>query len=172
MLRAPPRQAPALQSYETVPWNPHTSEAPKHTMEEGLSARGYAMGGLPALQGVAQVLPGDPHTPPAFPAPPLPSLSPHLRPPVPRWAPPCGNCPWRRGQRSRPRVRNDLEGCGGSAAPAAPSLSRLPQPRPPAPLCGRSPAGSVAAEAGPACRKRREPARPQSARFIPGASAP
>lgn len=43
---------------------------------------------------------------------------------------------------------SDLEGCGGSAAPAAPSLSRLPQPRPPAPLCGRGPAGSVAAEGG------------------------
>jgi hypothetical protein len=45
--------------------------------------------------------------------------------------------------------RTDLGSSSGSAASAAPSLSRHPQRRrPPAPLCGRSPAGSVAAEGG------------------------
>lgn len=101
--------------------------------------------GGPLSGGLAQVRPRDPHPTPALSHP---SPSPHLRPPAPRWGPPCGSCPWRRWQASRPWVRSDREGCGGSAAPAAPSLSRLPQPRPPAPLCGRGPAGSVAAEGG------------------------
>lgn len=75
----------------------------------------------------------DTHPRPAFPAPP-PSQSPHLRPPVPRWAPPCGNCPWRRRQTSRHLVCSDLEVSGGSrstghrprpASPASPSAACL-----------------------------------------------
>lgn len=107
-------------------------------------------------------------TPAGLPRPTVALATPHLRPPVPRWAPPYGSCPWRRGQASRPRVRSDLEGCGGSAAPAAPSLSRLPQPRPPAPLRGRGPAGSVAAEGGAGLEREADPVRPQSALFITG----
>lgn len=67
---------------------------------------------------------------------------------------------------------SDLEGCGGSAAPAAPSLSRLPQPRPPAPLCGRGPAGSVAAEGGAGMLKEAGASASAVHSFIPGGLAP
>lgn len=85
------------------------------------------------------------------PAPPL-SLPPHLKPPAPRWAPPCGNCPWRRrdvrpqGPQRPGRAAVGSPHSAPTAPLAAPSQSRRPSP--PAPLRGRGPAGSRAAEGG------------------------
>lgn len=60
---------------------------------------------------------------------------PHLKPPAPRWAPPCGNCPWRRrggrdlGDR-RPGQQLAALTPHPPALQAAPSLFRHPQPLP------------------------------------------
>lgn len=63
------------------------------------------------------------------------SLPPHLKPPAPRWAPPCGNCPWRRrggrdlGDR-RPGQQLAALTPHPPALQAAPSLFRHPPPLP------------------------------------------
>lgn len=68
---------------------------------------------------------------------PPPSLPPHLKPPAPRWAPPCGNCPWRRRHGRPPGAAetgtdSSRQPALAPAAPrAAPSQSRRPLPAPP-----------------------------------------
>lgn len=100
---------------------------------------------------------------------PSPSTLPHLKPPAPRWAPPCGSCPWLRGD-AEPLAPRRPDRTTPSAAPAAPSLSRHPQ-RPRAPpwsrprrKCGGGGRGRHV-ERG---RRLREPR--QSTRFITGGS--
>lgn len=85
----------------------------------------------PTFPGTAP--PGPQHRPDRAPRPPL-SLPPHLKPPAPRWAPPCGNCPWRRGHGRPPGAAetgtdSSRQPALAPAAPrAAPSQSRRPPP--------------------------------------------
>lgn len=137
--------------------------------------------GSPAVAFLLILLPRHKPLPPPTPAglrspDPPPSLPPHLKPPAPRWAPPCGNCPWR-GRDGEPS-----ETWAGAAAvsaaaataaagspqqparPAAPSLSHHPPRRPSRPQprrkCGRGGRGPHSERGSNA----REP--PQSTRFI------
>lgn len=82
--------------------------------------------------------------------------APHLKPPAPRWAPRCGNCPWRRRD-GEPSGTAETWIAAGSPHPVpsrtAATSRAQPIPPPPAaaqprPSAAASPAGSVAAEGG------------------------
>lgn len=99
--------------------------------------------------GPSPALPGTAPAPNTLPAPgvpdPPPSGPPHLKPPAPRWAPPCDNCPWR------------LQDGG------APRRSRRPGQQPPArphsrprPACRATPSGRPPARTPPRPQRRRK----------------
>lgn len=149
-----------LRSYRKL--RPHPRHCPPHNTPP--PPRRPTLRALPR-PGPSPALPGTapaPNTLPALGVPdPPPSGPPHLKPPAPRWAPPCDNCPWRLRDGGAPGGRGDLDSSLRPAPRARarphsrprPACRATPSGRPPAPLRGRSAAGSVAAEggAGAAC---------------------
>lgn len=80
---------------------------------------------------------------------PLP-LPPHLKPPAPRWAPPCGSCPWRRRHGRPPGAAETGTDSPGARTP-------LPPHRGPRPANRATPRGRrLPASAPPRPRRRRK----------------
>lgn len=90
------------------------------------------------------------------------SLPAHLKPPAPRWAPPCGNCPWRRRDGGPSGAAETWTAAAGPQPAPARTAGRA-QPIPPPPAAARPRPSAAAAppevwrrKAGPACRGKQQ----------------
>lgn len=156
-----------LRSYRKL--RPHPRHCPPHNTPP--PPRRPTLRALPR-PGPSPALPGTapaPNTLPALGVPdPPPSGPPHLKPPAPRWAPPCDNCPWRLRDGGAPGGRGDLDSSLRPAprarAPARTAGLALPVGPPPA---AARPHPSAAAAPPEVWRRRAGPARParRSARY-------
>jgi hypothetical protein len=92
-----------------------------------------------------------PRSPSLSPQHPPTSPPPHLKPPAPRWAPPCGNCPWRRRDGRPSAARTWAAAAGPQRRPRPAYLATPSGAARPRPSVVAAPPEVWRRRAGPAC---------------------